>query len=70
VGVFAAKSLADELQTKLEGHGLHPFQDTIPYPVVQKPLHRVWVSGREIFSVKEVLGVKYVTDQSERMKSK
>jgi hypothetical protein len=70
VGVFVSRSLADELQGRLEGHGLHPFQDKIPYPVVQEPLHRVWVSGKEIFSVENILGASYVTDQPEGMRNK
>lgn len=63
IGVFTSKQLADELQAKLESHGLHPFQDKIPVPVVKEPLHRVWVSGKEIFIVQEVLGVTYSTDK-------
>ena len=63
VGVFTSSQLADELQVKLESHGLHPFQDKIPVPVVKEPLHRVWVSGKEIFIVKEVLGTTYLTDK-------
>jgi len=66
VGVFLSKALADELQTKLESHGVHPFQDKIPIPVVKEPLHRVWVSGKEIFTVKEVLGTTYITDKPEK----
>ncbi len=62
VGVFLSQTLADELQAKLEGLGLHPFQDRIPVPVVKEPLHRVWVSGKEIFTVKEALGAVYFTD--------
>ena len=63
VGVFLSKPLADALQTQLESHGLHPFQDKIPVPVVKEPIHRVWVSGREIFVVKDILGTIYVTDK-------
>ena len=66
VGVFLSQALADELQAKLEGLGLHPFQDSLPVPVVKEPLHRVWVSGKEIFVVKEALGAVYFTDQPQK----
>ncbi|MBK9926521.1 MAG: SPOR domain-containing protein [Anaerolineales bacterium] len=63
IGVFLSQSLANELQAKLESHGLRPFQDKIPTPVVKEPLYRVWVSGKEIFTVKEVLGTTHITDK-------
>jgi hypothetical protein len=66
VGVFLSKTLANELQKKLESHGAHPFQDKLPVPVMKEALYRVWVSGKEIFIVKEVLGTTYVTDRPEK----
>jgi len=66
VGNFISESAANELQAKLASHGLHPFRDKIPYPVVRKPLHRVWVSGKEIFAVQNILGSRYVTDRAEQ----
>lgn len=66
VGVFLSRALAEELQAKLEGLGLHPFQNNIPVPVLKEPLYRVWVSGKEIFVVKEALGAVYFTDQPQK----
>ena len=65
VGSFLSESAADELQSKLESHGLHPFRDKIPYPVLKEPLYRVWISGKEIFSVENIIGTRFTTDQSE-----
>lgn len=66
VGTFLSKSAATELHTALESHGLHPFQDVIPYPVLKEPLYRVWVSGKEIFLVENIIGTRYITDQPEK----
>lgn len=65
VGNFISKAAANELQARLESHGLHPFRDKIPYPILKEPLYRVWVSGKEIFGVQDILGTRYVTDRPE-----
>jgi len=62
VGFFRDESSARELQVKLESHGLHPRQDKIPYGGWKDPRFRIFVTGREIFSAKEVLGTVPVED--------
>ena len=66
VGTFLSETSANDLLAKLKSNGLHPFRDVIPYPVLPEPLYRVWVSGKEIFSVEKIIGARYVTDQSEK----
>ena len=56
VGFFRSEIRANELKARLESQGLHPFQDKIPYGGWQDPRYRVFVSGREIFIAREILG--------------
>ena len=56
VGFFQFESSAKELLLKLEEQGLHPFQDKIPYGGWGDPRYRIFVSGKEIFTAKELLG--------------
>jgi len=55
VGFFHSEAKANQLFTKLEGQGLHPFQDKIPYGGWSDPRYRVFISGKEIFSAREFL---------------
>jgi len=66
VGSFVSKSAANQYHVKLASHGLHPFWNNIPYPVLKQPLYRVWVSGKEIFAVEKIVGSRFVTDQPEK----
>jgi len=63
VGFFRSESNANVMQEKLHNHGLHPFQDKIPYGGWSDPRFRVFVSGREIFKAREILGKVPVQDQ-------
>jgi hypothetical protein len=66
VGTFVSESTADELYDKLLQHRLKPFRDLIPTPVVPQPIHRVWVSGKEIFAVEKIIGTRFVTDRPQK----
>ena len=55
VGFFRSEAAANELKSRLESHGLHPFQDKIPYGGWKDPRFRVFVSGKEIFPAKDIL---------------
>ena len=68
VGVFESKPAADELYDKLARQGLKPFRDVIPTPVVPQPIHRVWVSGKEIFAVEKIIGARFVTDRPQKQR--
>jgi len=63
VGFFQSETNANAMQEKLQKHGLHPFQDKIPYSGWNDPRFRVFVSGREIFKARELLGKVPVQDQ-------
>jgi len=62
VGFFHSEDKANEISTKLKDRGLHPFQDKIPYGGWNDPRYRVFVSGKEIFPAKELLGVLPMQD--------
>ena len=68
VGIFESKPAADKLYDKLASQGLKPFRDVIPAPVVPQPIHRVWVSGKEIFAVEKIIGARYVTDRPQKQR--
>jgi hypothetical protein len=62
VGFFRSEASANELRARLENQKLHPFQDKIPYGGWDDPRYRVFVTGREIFSAKDILGSVPVKD--------
>lgn len=68
VGTFDSRAAADELYDNLARHGLKPFRDVIPVPVMPQPIYRVWVSGKEIFAVETIIGARYVTDRPQKMR--
>lgn len=59
VGFFRSLERAAELKAKLEGEGLHPYADRIPYDGWR---YRVFVIGKEVFRTRELLGPTWLED--------
>jgi hypothetical protein len=62
VGFFRSEENARALMAKLQAAGLYPHQDAIPYGGWVDPRFRVFVTGKAIFTARELLGLEALTD--------
>lgn len=62
VGFFRTEQAARDLATTLAVHGVESRLDRIPYGGPNDPRYRVFVTGRAIFTVRDLLGTLPVED--------
>ena len=63
VGFFKDEARAQDLRAKLRGHGIATEQDKIPYGGWADPRYRVFVIGKDIFKVRDLLGQLPIMEQ-------
>lgn len=56
VGLFHHEASAQALRAVLARYGISSHQDVIPYTGADAPRYRVFVTGKAIFAVRELLG--------------